>query len=222
MLFQNRVGSHWLLVIFTIDLIGCCLRCDYHTLRRKALWHKDAWLTVSLGLIFKRDTFCSCLALFECWFVLIDFFVCPGHASHVVTINSFLSDHGSFERGIGLKCQLVLIASSNLSLFSLHPLVQCCNKYREWERWGGGGKRGGVVEAVLKGEKLFLSINKEIRLKYSNQWITWIFLPVMLPMGYHNTSSSPSYYLWHWGTLSPLPSTTCIIDYGHSTVWLLI
>ena len=36
------------------------------------------------------------------------------------------------------------------------------------ERWGGGGKRGGVVEAVLKGEKLFLSINKEIRLKYSN------------------------------------------------------
>ena len=32
----------------------------------------------------------------------------------------------------------------------------------------GGGKRGGVVEAVLKGEKLFLSINKEIRLKYSN------------------------------------------------------
>ena len=41
----------------------------------------------------------------------------------------------------------------------------------EWERWGGGGrggKRGGVVEAVLKGEKLFLSINKEIRLKYSN------------------------------------------------------
>lgn len=35
--------------------------------------------------------------------------------------------------------------------------------------WGeGGGKRGGVVEAVLKGEKLFLSINKEIRLKYSN------------------------------------------------------
>lgn len=47
----------------------------------------------------------------------------------------------------------------------------------EWERWGGGGegrevggggKRGGVVEAVLKGEKLFLSINKAIRLKYSN------------------------------------------------------
>lgn len=33
---------------------------------------------------------------------------------------------------------------------------------------GGGGKRGGVVEAVLKGEKLFLSIKKEIRLKYSN------------------------------------------------------
>ena len=33
---------------------------------------------------------------------------------------------------------------------------------------GRGGKRGGVVEAVLKGEKLFLSINKEIRLKYSN------------------------------------------------------
>lgn len=33
---------------------------------------------------------------------------------------------------------------------------------------GGGGKRGGVVETVLKGEKLFLSINKEIRLKYSN------------------------------------------------------
>lgn len=36
------------------------------------------------------------------------------------------------------------------------------------KRGGGGGKRGGVVEAVLKGEKLFLSINNEIRLKYSN------------------------------------------------------
>ena len=42
MLFQNRISSHRLLVILTIDLIGCCVRSDYHTLRIKVLWHKDA------------------------------------------------------------------------------------------------------------------------------------------------------------------------------------
>lgn len=67
-----------------------------------------------------------------------------------------------------MKCQLVLIASSNLSLFLSIPWFNVVLNTGSGKGGGGGGKRGGVVEAVLKGEKLFLSISKEIRLKYSN------------------------------------------------------
>ena len=58
--------------------------------------------------------------------------------------------------------------------------------------WEG---KDGVVKAVLEGEKLFLSINKEIRLKYSNSVNHRNIFAVMVSVGSHNTSSSPSSYL---------------------------
>ena len=65
--------------------------------------------------------------------------------------------------------------------------IQGVGKVGEGEDW--------VVKAVLEGEKLFLSINKEIRLKYSNSENHRNIFAVMVSVGSHNTSSSPSSYL---------------------------
>ena len=61
-----------------------------------------------------------------------------------------------------LKCNLAFGAAC-LSL-DMEEAVICESKIAPLSMPRGTG----VFEAVLKGEKLFLSINKEIRLKYSN------------------------------------------------------